>query len=692
VKSAGGILTGLIAVIIKPTAAAHIETVAESTEFVMKNLWNEEEARAFKDDPKAMRVYTSRLLGQNPDLVLHGGGNTSVKLTEKDFFGQDVDLLFVKGSGWDLATIEVEGFTPLRIQTLLKLAEFEHLSDTDMVTQQRVVMLDPNAPNASVEAILHAVIPHRYVDHTHADAIIAITNTENGEERIRAVFGDRIMIVPYVMPGFVLARKIYEMTRDVNWDNIDGIVLMNHGLFTFNDDARKSYEATIDLVTRAEQYLETQGANRFASREVQILEEDLLQLAQLRKTIAQTRGHAVILRWDYRPEIAGYSNLPDIPEIGTRGPVTPDHSIRAKRVPMIWDGPAEDVVKQYVADYRSYFEENKQAGMTCLEPAPRWIIWPGKGIVSVGASCREAKIIGDIAEHTARVVQQAEALGGWKALSPKEVFDVEYWELEQAKLKKKKETPALQCKIALVTGAASGIGLACTRELHANGAAVVAVDLNPQITELFNSHDCVGRICDITDERALKDSIHNCVSQFGGLDIVVSNAGVFSKTSPIADLQQSDWESSLDLNLTQHKNLMKHSHQFLKNGIDPTIIIVGSRNVTAPGPGAASYSVAKAGLNQLMRIAALEWGGDGIRVNILHPDCVYDTGLWSGGVLENRASTYGMTTDAYMSRNILQAPVTSDEVGRIVVTLAGKTFLKTTGAQFPIDGGNERVI
>ena len=403
----------------------------------MESLWNDAEASEFLNDPKRMRVYTSRLLGKNPDLVLHGGGNTSVKLTDKDFFGNDVDLLFVKGSGWDLATIEVEGFTPLRIETLLKLAELEHLSDTDMVTQQRCVMLNPNAPNASVEAILHAVIPHRYVDHTHADSIVAITNTENGEQRIREIYGDRVLIVPYVMPGFVLARKIYEMTRGIDWDSLEGMVLMNHGLFTFNDDARQSYEATIKLVTEAEDYIEKNNANQFATP-IDQTEPELADLAALRKVISNTRGTAVVTRWDHSPTVVGYSQMENVRDVGTRGPVTPDHSIRTKRVPMVWDSDANQCVDRYVQSYQAYFEENKYEGLTCLEPAPRWIIWPGYGLVSVGASYKEASIIADIAQHTAKVVQQAEGLGGWKALSPKEIFDVEYWELEQAKLEKEK--------------------------------------------------------------------------------------------------------------------------------------------------------------------------------------------------------------------------------------------------------------
>ncbi|MCB1124532.1 MAG: class II aldolase/adducin family protein, partial [Verrucomicrobiae bacterium] len=413
-----------------------------------KSLWNDAEAAAFKNDPKGLRAYTSRLLGKDPDLVLHGGGNTSVKLEEKDFFGEEVDILFCKGSGCDLSVIEVAAFAPLRRANLLKLVELESLSDTDMVAQQRVAMLDPSAPNASVEAILHALIPHRYVDHTHADSIIAITNTENGEERIREVFGDRMLIIPYVMPGFVLAKKVYEMTRDINWTDYDGMVLLNHGLFTFDDAAKASYEKTIELVSKAEAYLESQNAAKTAEP-AGIVEPDLLKLAELRKAVSDAREVPVLAKWDSCPLVAGYSGLDSIAEIGTRGPVTPDHSILTKRIPMIYDGDASQAVADYGAAYQTYFDENYTQGMTRLDLAPRWVIWPGKGTVSLGVTYSEAGKICDIAEHTAKVVQQSEALGGWKALSAKDVFDVEYWELEQAKLKSQKVLPPLQGKVAL---------------------------------------------------------------------------------------------------------------------------------------------------------------------------------------------------------------------------------------------------
>ncbi len=657
----------------------------------MKSLWNDAEAAAFKDDLKGLRAYTSRLLGRNPDLVLHGGGNTSVKLKEKDFFGNEVDVLFCKGSGWDLATIETAGFAPLRLEVLLKLAELKTLSDTDMVNQQRVAMLNPHAPNASVEAILHAVIPHRFVDHTHADAIIALTNTEGGEDTVRKLYGERVFIVPYIMPGFVLARKVFEMTRGIDWSDYDGIVLMNHGLLTFDDDAKTSYENTIDWVSKAEAYLESQGATTLKEPSGPV-EADLMTLAELRKAVSDARGAPVLAKWDSAPKVVGYSELEHIADVGTRGPVTPDHSILTKRIPMVLGENVGETVSQFGKDYESYFEANKESGMTQLDPAPRWVIWPGKGTVSLGTTYSEAGKISDIAAHTTKVVQHSEALGGWKALSAKDVFDVEYWELEQAKLKNQKAALPLQGKIALVTGAASGIGKACAEQLHAAGAAVVATDLNPVITELFNQPTFFGKICDVTDRAALLDAVETTVSTFGGLDIVVSNAGIFPQGQYIDQMDDKPWDMSIALNLTQHKNLMKYCIPFLKKGIDPSLIFIGTKNIPAPGPGASAYSVAKAGLNQLMRVAALELGAHNVRVNIVHPDSVFDTAIWAGGVLEARAEKYGLTVKEYMSRNVMKTPVKSVEVANVVTSLAGTTFLKTTGAQITVDGGNERII
>ncbi len=645
----------------------------------MQNLWNDNEASNYKDD-LALRVYTSRLLGQEPALVLHGGGNTSVKSTAINIFGESEELLYVKGSGWDLATIETAGFAPVKLSILKQLAKLQKLSDLDMVQTQRSAMINPSAPNPSVEAILHAIIPFKYVDHTHADAVVTITNTANGIERIQQLYGKRVLIIPYVMPGFVLAKQVYTMIQDIDWSQLEGMILLNHGVFTFADDAKTSYTNMLKLVTEAEDYLQT-AIPTDNSTPVEI---DLLKLAKLRKAVSTVRGCAVVTKLN--TEAASFSQRQDVASIATRGPLTPDHVIRTKRIPLL----VNDNIEDYVTQYNEYFARNTDGQLTCLNPAPCWAVWPSVGAVNFGRSYKEAGIIADITEHTIHAIAMAETLGGWQALSESDIFAVEYWELEQAKLNK--SGSVLQGKIALVTGAASGIGKACVEVLHAQGAAVVAVDMNPAITEQFNQADILGMVCDITVAEDIQNAVDTAVRQFGGLDILISNAGTFPPSLKIADMESTTWDASMAINLTSHQRLLTACSPYLAVGIDAAVVMIASKNVPAPGPGAAAYSVAKAGQTQLARIAALELGSTGVRVNVLHPNAVFDTGIWTEEVLSKRAAHYGVTVEEYKTNNILQTEVTSKDVANLACTMVGPIFAKTTGAQIPIDGGNERVI
>ncbi len=664
----------------------------------MRSLWSDAAAAEFADDPLELRVYTSRLLGQQPDLVLHGGGNTSVKITEKDLFGDDEDILYVKGSGWDLSTIEAAGFAPVRLGTLLHMAGFDQLSDTDMVRMQRAAMTDPYAPNPSVEAVLHAIIPFRYVDHTHADAVVTITNTPAGEQKIRDILGDRVLIIPYVMPGFILARKIYDMTRGIDWAQYDGMVLLQHGVFTFADDARQSYENMIELVSIAEHYIEEQagpGSAAPPAPAAEVADAGLRMLAGVRKQVAAARGAAVYALLDDTDDAHAFASLDTVDSIATRGPLTPDHIIRTKQSPLILgadNDPETTAVDDYAAAYRAYFDRNAGAHQTCLDPAPRWAVWKQHGLVAFGATLKEAGIIADINRHTISAICVAEQLGGWQALPEKDLFDMEYWELEQAKLGKQKASPEFQGKVALVTGAASGIGRACVEALLARGAAVAALDINPAIDGMYNRDEVLELVCDVTDGVRLHQSVRQSVRRFGGLDIVVSNAGVFTANETIESMDDDTWRLSMAVNLTSHEQLIKHCVPFLRHGIDPAIVIIASKNVPAPGPGAGAYSAAKAGLTQLARVAALELGKDGIRVNTIHPNAVFDTGVWSDEMLQARANSYGISVEAYRTRNLLHTGVRSKDVAAMACAMAGATFAKTTGAQVPVDGGNERVI
>lgn len=655
----------------------------------MKSLWNDNEAKAFSDDALQLRVYTSRLLGEEHKLVLHGGGNTSVKINVADFFGDRHEILYVKGSGWDLSTIQAAGFAPVKLKTLKRMATLDKLSDMDMVKLQRTAMLNPFAPNPSVEAILHAIIPFKYVDHTHSDSIVTITNNKNGTNLIHEIYKDKVLIVPYVMPGFALAKKVYEITQETDWSKLEGMILMNHGVFTFSNDARISYEKMIHLVNFAENYLNKKGCFLAKSKS----SEDLLTLAKIRKQISLLRKEAVIVKLDNSDKAVGFANLKNVDLIASRGPLTPDHVIRTKRIPVILKNNTEKEITDYSTEYKAYFKRNANENHTCLDSAPRWGVWQKYGALSFGKNVNEANVISDIVCHTIEAIQCAEAIGGWNALPEKEIFDVEYWELEQAKLSKTNANPEFQGKIALVTGAADGIGFACAEALNQKGAVVACLDINPDVVQIFDkNNDMKGLCCDVTDFNALKLAIEDIIRSFGGLDILISNVGIFSESKNIENMDDGLWNKNLEINLSSHQRLLKECIPYLKQGIDATAIFIGSKNVPAPGPGASAYSVSKAGLTQLARVAAMELAEYGIRVNVVHPNAVFDTGIWTRQVLEERAKHYGITVEQYKTNNLLKTNITSKNVAVMVCSMVGQAFAKTTGAQVPVDGGNNRVI
>ncbi len=657
---------------------------------MIRSLWNDNEAKDFLNDDVDLRVYTSRLLGRDSSLVLHGGGNTSVKVKEKNIFGEEEELLYVKGSGWDLGTIERAGFAPVRMDTLLKMARLETLSDTDMVSGQKAAMTNPNAPTPSIEAILHAIIPFKFVDHTHTDAVVTITNTPNSEAKIKEIYGDSVLIIPYVMPGFILAKKIYDMTVGLNWSAYRGMVLMHHGLFTFSDVAKEAYENQIELVGLAEEYIRKNGAEISAHSESP--KPNLLKLAEVRKCVSGQKGGAVIATLDDSGLSTLFSTQETLDSIANRGPLTPDHVIRTKRMPVILGDDVELDIKNYVESYKSYFEKNRESHHALINPAPNWAVWRYHGAISFGSSYKEALITNDIKEHTIEAILRAEKLGGWTTLSEKDIFDMEYWELEQAKLKKGGSKPALAGKIAVVSGGASGIGKACVEALNRAGCAVIALDIAQSTPEIFKQKDILGVVCDVTDGNAIKGAIEAGVKRFVGIDIVVSNAGIFPNSALIENIEEALWDKNLNINLTSHQLLLRETIPYLKLGVDPTIIMIASKNVPSPGPGAAAYSVAKAGQTQLGRVAALELAKYGVRVNMLHPHAVFDTGIWSDEVIESRAKAYNMSVDEYKKNNMLKTEIKSADVANLVVAMAGDLFAKVTGAQIAVDGGNERII
>lgn len=655
------------------------------------NLWDNHEASKYKDD-LGLRVYTSRLLGQDKSLVLHGGGNTSVKITEKNILGQEEEILYVKGSGYDLETIDRIGFSPVRIEHLKALSELESLSDSAMVNELVTHLTKATAPVPSVEAILHAIIPYKFVDHTHADAFIAITNSLNGEEIIKKIYSDKVIVVPYIMPGFDLSKLCVSFIKSELTSDIMGIVLLNHGIFSFGDTAKESYSRMIKLVGIAEDYLtKTSPVVVSQSYSGATSPDSTLTVAGLRSKVSKAAGYPVILK-RYRDEKSmSFCNREDLEIISQQGPATPDHVIRTKRLPMIGRN-----VESYVQNYEEYFatyEPSAKDRKQILDPAPRVILDDELGVCTVGKTAKDAQIVADIYSHTIDIISWADALGGYKALPAKDIFDVEYWELEQAKLNKAGNHPIFGGEVVLVTGAASGIGKACVESMLKRGAAVIGLDINPSVKNIFNQNSFFGIECDITSEVQLKQAIEAAVNVFGGVDMLILNAGIFPLSKRIEDLKIDDWKKVMNINLDANFVLLRELFPLLR--LAPKggrVVIIGSKNVSAPGAGAVAYSVSKAALNQLARVAALEWGKEGIRINSIHPNAVFDTGLWSEEILKSRAQAYGLTVDEYKKNNILKTEVTSRDVSELAVELCGPLFAKTTGAQIAVDGGNDRVI
>lgn len=660
----------------------------------MLSRWNaEDEQRFASDSTLGPRVYSSQLLGRDADLVLHGGGNTSVKGRQLNVFGESEQVLYVKGSGWDLQSIAAGGFAPVRLQHLQALAALPTLSDTDMMRELRLALLDPSAPTPSVEAILHALVPLRYVDHTHADAVVAISNSPDGETALREIYGDEVLILPYVMPGFILAKQVHEATREVDWSRLKGIVLLHHGIITFDDDCKTSYENMIELVSRAEDYLRAQGAwERFATAGYNPVEADFQHIAQLRLQAATLLGKPMLLRWNNSAEAVGFSALDNVDEIATRGPLTPDHSIHTKPFAALFDVEPSAGLQRFSERYQAYFDRHASDYHTCLDLLPRVGVWRDMGMLYFGLDAKRLDVIGDISAHTVKAIQWGETLGGWSALSGQDQFDLEYWELEQAKLKRAQSRTEFEGRVALVTGAASGIGKACVERFMAQGAAVIAVDISATVLQGWGSQQVLGIQADVTDEPQMTRALQQGIAHFGGIDILISNAGSFPPSMRLSEMSDTVWEHSLTLNLSAHMRLLRDCSPFLANGLDPSVIFIGSKNVPAPGPGAGAYSVAKAGLAQLARVAALELGSQGIRVNTIHPNAVFDTGIWTDEVLAQRAAHYQLSVAEYKKQNVLGKSVSAKDVATLALAMAGAAFACTTGAQVAVDGGNDRVI
>jgi rhamnose utilization protein RhaD (predicted bifunctional aldolase and dehydrogenase)/NAD(P)-dependent dehydrogenase (short-subunit alcohol dehydrogenase family) len=671
----------------------------------MQSQWSEAEAQATVERYRArcnadlaLRVYSSRLIGRNPALVLHGGGNTSVKTVADDDLGQRTSVLCVKGSGWDLGAIEPSGFPALRLSALLALRGLPALGDEAMVNAQRTRMLDASAPNPSVETLLHAFLPHKYIDHSHADAILSVCDQADAERLCREHFEQRLGVVPYVMPGFALAKlaaEVYEQDPSV-----EGLLLLQHGLFTFGDSARESYERHVRAVDAAEQLC---ARRRYwaASRSLPPpapagAYEDF---APVLRGLLSDGGRRYVLHLRSSAEIDAFVADPELDALSQRGCATPDHVIRTKRFPLVLRVPPDStadelrvLVDQRVQDYRAEYAAYVQRQMTAkgivvkaLDPDPRVLLIPGIGLVTAGATPEAASIAADIYEHTIRVIRYAEAIGSYRALPEGDIFDMEYWSLEQAKLGKTKPKP-LATRIVYITGAARGIGAATARAFAAQGAVPYLVDREADaLSALARELRCACEVVDLTDEAAVRRSVEHAVERYGGLDGVVSNAG----TAPQGAIDRAstrELAASFAINFYAHHWVASAASAVLEAQASGGFLLFNaSKAAWNPGPGFGPYAVAKAALLALVKQYALELGEIGIRCNAVNADRIR-TGLLDAAEVEARAHARGLSPDDYYRSNLLRREVSADDVAQAFVSLA--LAESTTGSVLTVDGGN----
>ena len=694
----------------------------------MKSLFDEKQAesivRQFPSIPRelALRIYTSRLIGQDPRLVLHGGGNTSVKIVEKNIFQEPQEVLYIKGSGIDLSRIGPEGFARLDLIFLRKLRALSDLPSEEMENQLRIHKLEASGPDPSVETLVHAFLPHRYIDHSHADFILALTHQKDGEAVVAEALGEGAAVIPYAMPGIPLAQAVWAAFEKN--PQVEAIAVVNHGLFTFGEDARSAYERMIRYVSRAERLIQRRMKPKGREKTKAPMEEK--DLDSLKARLCQTLRGACSYRepggartrflTELRdsPQIREASGRPDAPQLARSGVLTPDHVSRTKNEWVyLSDLPAgeeefqkeiREAVERYKAEYAHYFQaqiQGRKISRTMLDPYPRVFLVRGVGIVALGRSQREARIAADIAEHTLKTKILAKALGSFEPMEASHIFDVEYWPLQQKKISAPSPSP-LQGQVAFITGAGGAIGLGIADRLLAAGAAVALSDID--VARLAKVESILSRkypgsaietvAFDVTDYRQTEEAFETISRRLGGMDILVPNAGV-AHVARLEDLDPGKFDRVMAVNLKGVFHAIKASVPiFKRQGTGGNIIVVSSKNVFDPGASFGAYSVSKAGAHQLGKIAALELAEYGVRVNLVNPDAVFGdeevpSKLWEE-VGPDRMKARGLDPrglrEYYRQRNLLKVSVAAEHVGNAVVFFASE-LTPTTGATLPIDGG-----
>jgi rhamnose utilization protein RhaD (predicted bifunctional aldolase and dehydrogenase)/NAD(P)-dependent dehydrogenase (short-subunit alcohol dehydrogenase family) len=654
----------------------------------------------------ALRVYTTRLLGRDAKLVLHGGGNTSLKTVMPDLLGEPTDVLAIKGSGADMGTIEPGGLPAVRLDRLRKLRGRAALADDEMVRILRENLIDPLAPNPSVEILSHAFLPHKFVDHTHSSAVLSLTDQPDGEAICTDVFAGRAGIVPYLMPGFALAKKLAEVYAAA--PAVEGLILLKHGIFTFGADAREAYERMIALVTLAEQRLAKNRKTVFAT--ALPLEPPLApsEVAPILRGAVSLPDEKIEGAWqrpilDFRASdaISNFVNGAELARYGRAGVVTPDHTLRTKNWPLLLPAPAQGkplefkraaqkAVAAFVDNYKNYFASNNARtgrAKTMLDPAPRVALVPGVGLFGFGRSKQDARIAADIAEAAIETVTEAEAIGRFESISQADMFDMEYWSLEQAKLGAARELP-LAGQIAVITGAAGAIGAAVAHVFAGAGAEVALLDLDERAAQA--KAKAIGGAalavrCDVTNSASVRAAFEAVVAAFGGVDIAVSNAGA-AWQGRIGEVDEDTLRRSFELNFYGHQRVAQAAVKImLAQGTGGCLLFNVSKQAVNPGPNFGPYGLPKAATLFLMRQYALDYGADGIRANAVNADRIR-SGILTEDFIKERSQARGISEKDYMRGNLLGREVTPEDVAQAF--LAQALALKTTADVTTVDGGN----
>jgi len=679
----------------------------------MKSRYVETDANALADSyaqrgigrDLALRVYTTRLLGNDSALVLHGGGNTSVKTTTIDLMGDDAEVLCVKGSGWDMGTIEPAGLPAVRLAPLRRLRERDVLTDEDMVAVQRANLLRPSAPNPSVETLLHAFVPHKFVDHTHSTAVLSLVDQPDGQDVCREVYGTKMGIVPYIMPGFALAKKAAEVFEE-NTSAI-GLILHKHGIFTFGESAREAYERMIEMVSRAEDHIARNRKAVFATRQLPQQAAAVSEIAPILRGAcalpekAEGAWRRFVVEFRSNPDILRFVNGAELARYSQQGVVTPDHTIRTKNWPLLVPPPehgmadkfkreAEKAVAAFADNYRAYFERNnaRVGGIKkMLDVAPRIVLVPGVGMFGLGRSKKDASVAADVGESAITAITDAEAIGRFESISEADMFDCEYWSLEQAKLGKEPEKP-LAGQIVAITGAAGAIGAATARAFAAAGAAVALLDVDVDAARKIAAslgNAALSLACDVTDPASVTAAFDNVAEQFGGLDILVSNAGA-AWQGRIGEVDEEILRKSFELNFYGHQRAAQAAVKImLAQGTGGCLLFNVSKQAINPGPDFGPYGLPKAATLFLVRQYALDYGAAGIRANAVNADRIR-SGLLDDHMIASRAKSRGVSEKEYMQGNLLRREVTADDVAQAF--LAQALALKTTADVTTVDGGN----